>query len=77
MIMQIRQYAGFSTAEESNAFYKKNVAAGQQGMCMLHPYNHVVGTIYMYEPTACWPVNIFISCIFNIIFYIILYYILY
>ena len=28
----IRQYAGFSTAEESNAFYKRNVAAGQQGL---------------------------------------------
>ena len=28
----VRQYAGFSTAEESNAFYKKNVAAGQQGL---------------------------------------------
>lgn len=28
----IRQYAGFSTAEESNAFYKKNMAAGQQGL---------------------------------------------
>ncbi|CAE7945530.1 Mmut, partial [Symbiodinium sp. KB8] len=28
----IRQYAGFSTAEESNAFYRKNVAAGQQGL---------------------------------------------
>ena len=27
----IRQYAGFSTAEESNAFYRKNIAAGQQG----------------------------------------------
>lgn len=27
----VRQYAGFSTAEESNAFYKKNLAAGQQG----------------------------------------------
>ena len=26
----IRQYAGFSTAEESNRFYKKNLAAGQQ-----------------------------------------------
>ena len=25
----IRQYAGFSTAEESNAFYRKNLAAGQ------------------------------------------------
>eukprot|EP00934_Nitzschia_sp_Nitz4_P003447 Nitzschia sp. Nitz4//scaffold380_size13111//2834//5335//NITZ4_008981-RA/size13111-augustus-gene-0.36-mRNA-1//1//CDS//3329549876//3437//frame0 len=28
----VRQYAGFSTAEESNAFYKKNLAAGQQGL---------------------------------------------
>jgi methylmalonyl-CoA mutase N-terminal domain/subunit len=28
----IRQYAGFSTAEASNAFYLKNVAAGQQGL---------------------------------------------
>nr|CAG8621853.1 10913_t:CDS:10 [Entrophospora candida] len=27
----IRQYAGFSTVEESNAFYRKNLAAGQQG----------------------------------------------
>ncbi|SFT90408.1 methylmalonyl-CoA mutase [Sedimentitalea nanhaiensis] len=27
----IRQYAGFSTAEESNSFYRKNIAAGQQG----------------------------------------------
>ena len=27
----IRQYAGFSTAEESNAFYRKALAAGQQG----------------------------------------------
>lgn len=28
----IRQYAGFSTAEESNKFYKANMAAGQQGL---------------------------------------------
>ncbi|MDQ8012059.1 MAG: methylmalonyl-CoA mutase [Flavobacterium nitrogenifigens] len=28
----IRQYAGFSTAEESNAFYRKNLAAGQKGL---------------------------------------------
>jgi len=26
----VRQYAGFSTAEESNAFYRRNIAAGQQ-----------------------------------------------
>ncbi|WP_446830307.1 methylmalonyl-CoA mutase [Candidatus Foliamicus sp.] len=28
----VRQYAGFSTAEESNAFYKRNIAAGQTGL---------------------------------------------
>ncbi|RYI05874.1 MAG: methylmalonyl-CoA mutase, partial [Acetobacteraceae bacterium] len=28
----IRQYAGFSTAEESNAFYRKALAGGQQGV---------------------------------------------
>ena len=28
----VRQYAGFSTAEESNAFYRKNLAAGQSGL---------------------------------------------
>jgi methylmalonyl-CoA mutase len=28
----IRQYAGFSTAQESNAFYKRNLAAGQKGL---------------------------------------------
>ncbi|MFM8302872.1 MAG: methylmalonyl-CoA mutase family protein, partial [Actinomycetota bacterium] len=28
----IRQYAGFSTAEESNAFYRQNLAAGQMGL---------------------------------------------
>jgi methylmalonyl-CoA mutase len=28
----IRQYAGFSTAEESNAFYRRNIEAGQQGL---------------------------------------------
>ena len=28
----VRQYAGFSTAEKSNAFYRKNLAAGQQGL---------------------------------------------
>ena len=35
----IRQYAGYSTAEESNAFYKKNLAAGQKGLsvCPIWP----------------------------------------
>jgi methylmalonyl-CoA mutase N-terminal domain/subunit len=28
----IRQYAGFSTVEESNAFYRENIKAGQQGL---------------------------------------------
>ena len=28
----IRQYAGFSTVEESNKFYRQNLAAGQQGL---------------------------------------------
>ncbi|HEB97155.1 MAG TPA: methylmalonyl-CoA mutase, partial [Sedimenticola thiotaurini] len=28
----VRQYAGYSTAEESNAFYRRNLAAGQQGL---------------------------------------------
>ena len=28
----IRQYAGFSTAKDSNAFYRKNLAAGQKGL---------------------------------------------
>src|SRR5687767_4992199 len=28
----IRQYAGFSTAEDSNAFYKRNLKAGQKGL---------------------------------------------
>jgi methylmalonyl-CoA mutase len=28
----VRQYAGFSTAEESNAFYRRNIAGGQQGL---------------------------------------------
>ena len=28
----IRQYAGFSTAAESNAFYRRNLAAGQRGL---------------------------------------------
>lgn len=31
----VRQYAGFSTAEESNAFYRRNLAAGQK-VCLSH-----------------------------------------
>ena len=33
----IRQYAGFSTAEESNAFYRRNLAAGQKGLSVAFP----------------------------------------
>ncbi len=32
----IRQYAGFSTAEESNAFYRRNLAAGQKGLSVAY-----------------------------------------
>ena len=32
----VRQYAGFSTAEESNAFYRRNLAAGQKGLSLIH-----------------------------------------
>ena len=32
----IRQYAGFSTAEESNAFYRRNIAAGQKGLSVAY-----------------------------------------
>ena len=31
----VRQYAGFSTAEESNAFYRRNLAGGQRGLSVL------------------------------------------
>lgn len=34
----IRQYAGFSTAEESNAFYRRNLASGQKGLSSLLTY---------------------------------------
>ena len=32
MVAAIRQYAGFSTARDSNAFYRRNLAAGQMGL---------------------------------------------
>ena len=35
----IRQYAGFSTAEESNAFYRRNLAAGQKGLSTHRGYD--------------------------------------
>ena len=36
----IRQYAGFSTAEESNAFYRRNLAAGQKGLSVAFDLRH-------------------------------------
>jgi methylmalonyl-CoA mutase len=33
----LRQYAGFSTAEDSNAFYRRNLAAGQKGLSIATP----------------------------------------
>jgi len=35
----IRQYAGFSTAEESNAFYRKNLANGQKGLSVAFDFD--------------------------------------
>ena len=36
----IRQYAGFSTAEDSNAFYRRNLAAGQKGLSVAFDLAH-------------------------------------
>nr|VFJ99310.1 MAG: Methylmalonyl-CoA mutase [Candidatus Kentron sp. LFY] len=39
----VRQYAGFSTAEESNAFYRRNLAAGQMGLSIAFRSRHPPG----------------------------------
>ena len=41
----IRQYAGFSTAEESNAFYRRNLAAGQEGASMQELFLDTTGDL--------------------------------
>ena len=41
----VRQYAGFSTAEESNAFYRRNLAAGQKGLSVASIWLLTVVTI--------------------------------
>ena len=41
----IRQYAGFSTASESNKFYKKNLASGQKGLSVAFDLATHRGTI--------------------------------
>ena len=38
----VRQYAGFSTAEESNAFYRRNLAMGQKGLSVAFDLRHTV-----------------------------------
>ena len=40
----IRQYAGFSTAEESNAFYRKALAAGGQGVAWRSTWRRIAAT---------------------------------
>ena len=40
----IRQYAGFSTAEESNAFYRRNLAAGQKGLSVASTWQRTAVT---------------------------------
>jgi methylmalonyl-CoA mutase len=49
----IRQYAGFSTAEASNAFYRKNLAAGQQGVPSISPPTAATTAITPVSP-ATW-----------------------
>src|ERR1039457_1658924 len=41
----IRQYAGFSTAEESNAFYRRNLASGQRGLSVAFDLPRIADTI--------------------------------
>ena len=47
----IRQYAGFSTAEDSNAFYKRNLKAGQKGLSVAFDLPGVDLT------RACWTID--------------------
>lgn len=55
----IRQYAGFSTAQESNAFYRRNLAAGQRGLSVafdLRPTAATTPTIRGSPAMSAWPV---------------------
>ena len=45
----IRQYAGFSTAEESNAFYRRNLAADKKVCPLLLIWRHIVVTILIIQ----------------------------
>ena len=54
----IRQYAGFSTAEDSNAFYRRNIAAGQKGLSVafdLATHRATTATIRACAATSAWP----------------------
>ena len=55
----IRQYAGFSTAEESNAFYRRNLAAGQKGLSvafdLADPPRATTPTTRGCAATSAWP----------------------
>ena len=54
----IRQYAGFSTAEESNAFYRRNLAAGQMGLSVafdLPTHRGMIQTMIWLLMMSAWP----------------------
>lgn len=53
----IRQYAGFSTAQESNAFYRRNLAAGQKGLSVafdLATHRGMIPTIRASPAMSAW-----------------------
>ena len=54
----VRQYAGFSTAEDSNAFYRRNLAAGQKGLgsrSTWRPTAATTPTTPVLPVTSVWP----------------------
>jgi hypothetical protein len=54
----IRQYAGFSTARDSNAFYRRNLAAGQKGLSVafdLAPTGAMTRTTRACPAMSAWP----------------------
>jgi len=56
----IRQYAGYSTAEESNAFYRRNLAAGQKGLSVAStspPTGATTPTIRAWWATSARPAS--------------------
>ena len=57
----IRQYAGYSSAEESNAFYRRNLAAGQNGLSVaFSTFRHIAAMIRIIRAlprTSAWPAS--------------------